>query len=41
MEAVMSAEHTFDWWRRGALGIHEELLDETAPLIEVFLERRP
>jgi pimeloyl-ACP methyl ester carboxylesterase len=27
--------------RRGALGIHEELPDEIAPLIEAFLDRRP
>jgi hypothetical protein len=27
--------------RRGALGMHEELPDEIAPLIEAFLDRRP
>ena len=27
--------------RRGALGVHEELPDEIAPLIEAFLDRRP
>jgi pimeloyl-ACP methyl ester carboxylesterase len=27
--------------RRGALGIHEELPDEIAPLIDAFLDRRP
>jgi hypothetical protein len=27
--------------RRGALGIHEELSDEIAPLFEAFLDRRP
>jgi hypothetical protein len=39
LAALPNVENRVLW--RGALGIHEELPDEIAPLIEAFLDRRP